>query len=780
MRHYLLMGTALGLGLPLNAAAQSAQPSDNAMPEIVVTASKRVERLADTPQTVNVVGGEQIAKLAVQQFSDVTKLVPGLQIDKGDGRQQAISMRGVTFDPDAATNSTVDVYMNEVTLSPSQALNAMFDIGSIQVLRGPQGTLRAGTGPSGAILIGTRLPNLNKVEVNGVGSFTDRNAGNVSLGVNFPIIPDVLAVRVAGMVDDNEGLRLRNVNTGATTYNRTWAGRVSVLFKPTNNFELRVMHQRLTSRTQDFAQVISTPGQTVAGPFGKLGYDDLAGVQLGNNRFYTAGNLTTINASWDFLGHRLSYDGSVQLNHFNTSRDLNLGGATTPAFLSFVIPGLGGQPYQEFQRIDTTQKVFSNEVRIERTGKNFWNYRYGVFIADTRSPYSGVIDYTGAAGACQTSPGSLALLGLPCLPLGVQPRSVARGYFTTQTFNFTDRDTLDVGVRYSTSKTLQPGNNSSFSAWTGSASFKHRFSESLLAYANAGTSYRPGGFDSTGASTASIPQSFFNFAAERSKSFEVGAKGKILDGRVFYALSAFYQKYDNFIARANSIACSGSLTGTGPTPGTVWNTNDGTAPNGANACSGTGDVNLTYNAPASARGIELELRGEVMRKWNAALTVTYADAHFDNALIPCNDYLGNGTPNNGTSPAVQAGKYVSTCRSSGNLSTAPKFQASFNTDANFDLGGNTTAFIRGLARFNGSATNANTGIHTPSNLNIDMFAGVRTPFGAEVSLFTRNLTNAVQRINQGPIYGLFGDRTAYDRVTVTKGREIGVQFKFDY
>jgi len=778
MKTQLMAGAAFGLILGAMAPAQSfAQDQSDGVSDIVVTASKRTERLVDTPQTVNVVTGDEISKLAVVQFEDVTKIVPGLQISSGDGRQQSVSLRGVTFDPDAQTSSTVDVYFNEVVINPQQALTALFDIGGIQVLRGPQGTLRAGTGPSGAILINSRRPNLNRAEVNVTGSFTDRNAGNISGGVSIPLIKDILAVRVAGLYDENDGLRLRNVNNGEKSHNRTWAGRVTALFQPTDNLEFQLMHQRLRSRATNFIQVISDPTQPT-GQFGQIGFDDLKAVQAGSNRFYTSGNLTIFNASWDFAGHRLSYEGGLQSNRFNTQRDLNIGAVNTPAFLDFVVPGLGNYPYQEYQRIDTTQKQFTNEFRFERTGNHFWIYRFGMFLSNLRAPFGGQIDYTGSDGSCS---GRLSLLGLPCFPLGggVTPRTVSRGYFTTQTLNFTDRDTLDVGARYSTSKTIS-ANSSNFNAWTGTASFKHRFSEALLTYITAGTSYRPGGFDDTGSATASIPQSYFTFAAEKSKSVEIGAKGTILNNRLFYSLSGFYQQYDNFISRVNNIACTGSLTGTGPNANTIWNTTDGTPPNGGNSCSGSGFVNLTYNAPAIAKGIELELRGEILKAWNAGLTITYSDAKFANALIPCNDYLGNGTPNNATTPAVQRGQYFSLCKSSGGLSTAPKFQAAFNTDASFDLGRNNSAFVRGLAKYNGSASNPNTGVGTPAFLTIDAFAGVRTPFGVELSIFGRNLTDRVIRTDNGAAFGLFGDRSGYNAVVINKGREIGFQMRFDY
>lgn len=780
----LLTSVALCIAIP--AAAQDApaseapraSESEQSDGELIVTAQKREERLSDTPQTVNVVTGDQVNQYNLTRFEDITKAVPGLQISAGDGRQQALSLRGVAFDTDSGTNPTVDTYLNEVPLDPTQAINAQFDVGSIQVLRGPQGTLRGGTGPSGAVLIGTRQPSLVNVEANGTASYTEFNSVNFQGGVSMPLIGDVLGVRVAGLYDRGDGAQVQNIRNGSDDFSRSWGVRASVLFRPTDDLEFKLMHQEFRSRLRSNFQVISTAGQPV-GRYGLIAADDRAAVHIGPDDFRTKGSMTILNATWDIAGNRLSYVGSYQNNSFDTVRDLNKGGALTPAFFG----PFGNLPYEEYQGIFIKSKIFSHELRFERTGNHFWLYRFGVYLNKTKVPFSGIIDYTGTEGTCNQPGGAgpLALLGLPCLVLGETPapRTHNRGYFTTQTFNFTDNATLDLGLRYSTSRSIS-ASPSKFDAWTGSASFKHRFSDALLAYVSAGTSFRPGGFDSTGAATATIPQSIYAYASEKSKSVEVGLKGSLFDNRLFYSVAAYYQKFDNFISRVNGIACTGNPTGLGPTANTVYPTTDGLPPNGANSCNGTSSTNLTYNAPASSRGIEAELRGKLLPGWTAGLSVAYANAHFDNTLIPCNDYNGDGTPDQLTAPAVQRGRYFSLCKSSAGLSGAPKFQASFNSEYSSDIGDGFETFIRGLAKYQGKVTNANTGRSLPQSVTVDGFVGFRTDVGAEVSLFARNLTNRRVDDFAQPMFDLFGNNTGYTAGTKSLGREVGILLRIDY
>ncbi|WP_167304715.1 TonB-dependent receptor [Sphingobium vermicomposti] len=762
----LLFGTMLSSAPAFAQPATQAQgvEATNNAADIVVTAQKRVERLIDTPQTVNVVSGEQLEQFNVTRFEDVAKFVPGLSISSGDGRQQAVSLRGVSFDQDSQTNRSVDIYLNEVPFDPTQALQAQFDIGSIQVLRGPQGTLRGGTGPSGAILIGTRQPSLQKFEASGSASYSDLEAVNLQGGVSIPVVNDKVGVRVAGLYDLNYGNGVRNILTGDTDRSRSYAGRISLLLHPTENLDILVTHQQFRSKSRQLRPVVSAEGVPV-GEFGLIGPDDRAAIADGDNLFVTKGRATIVNASYDFGGHLLSYIGSYQNNDFNTVRDLDVANGLLPFGPGFRLP------VQLFQRIDIKTKALTNELRFERTGDHFWIYRFGVYFNDVKTPFTGLVDYTGANGACETTPGPLAgppPFGLPCLPLGggTPVKSHDRGYFTTQTFNFTDKDTLDLGLRYSTNKVNDPTNPTKYDAWTGTASYKHEFSDSLIVYGNYGRAYRPGGFDTTEAATnggpGRLPNSLFAWSPEKSDSFEIGAKGTLFNNRLTYAVSAFYQKFDNFINRVNGVACDYD-------PSTVGD-QDG--------CSA---INLTYNGDAIVRGVEMELRGQITRNWNAQLSASYTDAHYDDAEIPCNDYNNDGEPDFGGAPAVQPGRFFSVCSSNSALSALPKFQASFNTEYSIDLPDDFQSFVRLLGRYQGKRVNPNSNIRYPNAFKLDAFVGVRTPIGAEVNFFVRNVFDQRRdNVDPGQIFDLFGTPTGYTAINYDQRREFGIQTRLSF
>src|SRR3546814_4905996 len=99
------------------ASAQEAGAAASDETEIVVTATRREERLIDVPQSVTARSGDDLAKLAATQFRDFANTVPGLVFQTAGAGNTQISMRGVTAGVDVS--STVGVYVDEVPYGSS-------------------------------------------------------------------------------------------------------------------------------------------------------------------------------------------------------------------------------------------------------------------------------------------------------------------------------------------------------------------------------------------------------------------------------------------------------------------------------------------------------------------------------------------------------------------------------------------------------------------------------------------------------------------------------------
>lgn len=237
------VGTAAALAgviAPATAFAQSDAPSGDArvssIEEVVVTARRRAEGLSRVPIAISAVNAEQILERSIRADSDLQFAVPGLTIRQTQGNNSlTYAIRGQSADTFSGSASAVVAYMNEVPMSISGA-STFYDLESIQVLKGPQGTLFGRNTTGGAVLYTSARPT-EELE----GRLRAR-AGNYDLRevegmINVPLIEDKLLLRAAFNTIERDGY-IDNLMTGRDhgAIGRD-SGRVSLTFRPSDRFE---------------------------------------------------------------------------------------------------------------------------------------------------------------------------------------------------------------------------------------------------------------------------------------------------------------------------------------------------------------------------------------------------------------------------------------------------------------------------------------------------------------------------------------------------------------
>ena len=219
----LLGGALLSvLGAPASAQdaateteASSVEASEGEGDVIMVTARRREESLQETPIAISAFSAETLEQRQIVQTQDLERITPSLQFKpagqlSGNSAASVVFIRGVgQLDPTAAVDPGVGVYSDEVYVGRSVGGTLEFgDIASVEVLRGPQGTLFGRNTIGGAILVRTREPE--------IGEFSGRarvRAGNYDLfegfaALNLPIA-DTAAARVSGGFRKRDGYVIR-------------------------------------------------------------------------------------------------------------------------------------------------------------------------------------------------------------------------------------------------------------------------------------------------------------------------------------------------------------------------------------------------------------------------------------------------------------------------------------------------------------------------------------------------------------------------------------------
>jgi iron complex outermembrane receptor protein len=171
MNRILVLGTAAMLA-PAQVAAQTnaAVPTDATPPgEIIVTGQKQETTLQDADASVTVLDAKAIDDARIRDFSQLDDVVPNVQFNQGGQLSNIfITIRGVESNPFIVNRAAV--YIDGIPFR--ELTNAVLSqVESIEVLRGPQGTLYGANSESGLILLRTRLPSdKTEGEVRATGS----------------------------------------------------------------------------------------------------------------------------------------------------------------------------------------------------------------------------------------------------------------------------------------------------------------------------------------------------------------------------------------------------------------------------------------------------------------------------------------------------------------------------------------------------------------------------------------------------------------------------------
>ncbi|XLZ67726.1 TonB-dependent receptor [Massilia sp. SR12] len=190
---------------------------------VVVTAQNRTQQAQDVPIALQIIGADQIDKLASPNLAEMNGYIPGLSVSAEQPTQPSMSLRGIgTGDFGIGTDAPVGVYIDGVYAGKTGGAVMNFnDVQRIEVLKGPQGTLFGRNSAAGAISVVTREPGRdNELEARlRYGKYKTRN---VELLANAPL-SDSTALRITAVHHASDGW-LKDAATGASLQHGTDSG----------------------------------------------------------------------------------------------------------------------------------------------------------------------------------------------------------------------------------------------------------------------------------------------------------------------------------------------------------------------------------------------------------------------------------------------------------------------------------------------------------------------------------------------------------------------------
>ncbi|MBB6093797.1 iron complex outermembrane receptor protein [Povalibacter uvarum] len=641
-RRIAAIASAVAAALSQGAQAQSDE-SKMVLEEVVVSAERREVNLQDVPISATVLTGESLAAQGIDNIVEIQQVAPSVAINTYN-RSTFINIRGVGIAQSAPTsNPGVAYYIDGVFIPHEQFIaQSFFDIESLEVLRGPQGTLTGQNSTGGAVYVRTPAPTFDEFSGYVDQTIADYDWYRTVGAINVPV-SDTLAIRLSGVYDtrgsftENIGPSPSEPGSGDDT-----AVRAAVRWQPTDGatFDLRYEYFK---RETDYNAVKNRNDLVTGDPFT---IEEDARSFLNQDGYRAS------------IEARIDLSSSIQLraltSYFDAENEDQADGDRTATALpvppnrptnganTALFPGRVGLTRQGLE-------TWVSELNLLSTGDGRLQWVVGAFYMDEESPVEVLRDNRNTTDFVQSNS-----------TIDAKAFNTSASVFGQIDFRLTDSWMLDVGVRYSDDKQeytryLLPGapppgcfpctNVAESTETTGRVGVKFFATDDTLLYATASKGYKAGGVN--------LDPRLSSYGPETNQVAELGLKTTIADGRLRINTAVFYSDYEGIQLSA--------LTPVGTPPALL--------PNTQNA------------APAEIYGAELELTAQFDRLGlNVGLSALHSEFTEDQTLTDSQTNTNRLVPEGSTvpfAPEVTATAGIQYEFSLGSTTLTPRIQVSY-------------------------------------------------------------------------------------------------------
>jgi len=552
------------------AAPQPSASQDARVGDIVVTATRRSERLQDVPVSVTAVTKDVLERQNVRDINDLPKLVPGLTITYGSQPGNfSINMRGIgTLSNGIAVESDVAVVIDDVPVGfQAAAFKDLIDVERIEALKGPQSTLFGKSAIAGVLNITTQAPT-DHWTGRATGLVTGDHEWRLGGTISGPIT-DTLKVRLTASRNDYDG-NVKNITTGDRLNGSkgfTVTGKLQ--WDPTSQLSLSLQPRfNHTDATCCVSPINSlSPGLFYQGIPQLPESTVLAGIPVNDhsnvkvrNDFRAGGDSRTWGATWRAAytldegqllpGATLTYIGSFDRYRMHDYQDID--GTDSPFLLYFPVASPSG--------IDSGARILGSfharsvtqEARLTSPGGQRLRYTFGLWYARNaldryldRGPVLQYIKYLATS------------------------HNENYSFYSDLAFDLTRKITLIGGFRlnrqhidytfdnYTVTQPFHLQGADSDDAVTGKVGVQYHLTRDNMVYAAFSTGYKGQAYDLV---------STFNAAEaaagpvkpETAKNYEIGFKNSFFDKKLLFNTTFFWTDYKGFQTSVQSFLPDGT------------------------------------------------------------------------------------------------------------------------------------------------------------------------------------------------------------------------------
>ncbi len=586
----------------LSVAAGTASAQEvTGLGEVIVTATRRAERLQDVSESIAAFDTDDIAMRGIQQIDDIVKYIPGMSIAQREPGGTTIVFRGVASSGiqfGAVSSSALYLDEQPITQSGRDPDPRFIDIERVEALRGPQGTLYGASSQSGTLRIITAKP-----DPSGFDAWTEAQVTSVSDGgegydisamLNIPIAADRVSLRLVGFAAEDAGY-IDNVLTssqGGTFDNsdvvdkdvnsvETAGGRAALRFDFTDSVNATVSaiyqdmsangHGDVTPPSDAYPNVgdlqqVRFANETLDDTWYQLGLTLNAGTPIGD---------LVISASYFDRDFHYDADATDYEFNFNCPKyDLDYNPNPPPPFCqpNFAIYDFGGDP-RGFAQNDEQTEITTFEARLQSPADSDsrWSWLAGVFYSKEKGHTefdSFVRGYAETPAFAYMSYLEYYYNGEILAPtdqwwIGLYDSELEqRAVFGELSFDLTENFTITAGARWFeydrffhlhqeapvgfdggpfTTKTDETADTTE-DGTVGKFNLTYRFNEDRMVYATWSEGFRNGGINPVRPASI-LPRSF---ESDTLTNIELGTKTEWLGNRLRFNIALYSMKWNDF------------------------------------------------------------------------------------------------------------------------------------------------------------------------------------------------------------------------------------------
>lgn len=522
-------------------ATQSAAPPETAVvEEVIVTARQREERVQDVPISVSVVDNQDIQRLGAEQVGELTAVIPNINFMASTQYRNSFKpmIRGLgNMDVEQSFEPSTAVYVDGVYQGRTDMANVgIYDAETVQVLKGPQGTLFGRNTTAGAVIVTTSRPSR---EFGGLALVTvgDYGVFNVRGSVDVPLIEDKLLLQLSHSRRHFDGY-FRNVGLVGGKQgglNPESVTKLKLNWLPTDNLDILLIADYFHAYGSPDMAINSTGLLQYGAIYKQTNYHEINTDHAGMNNYMGGGLNLTVN--WEIGGLTLTSITAGRKSQDSLFNDVD----STPL------------PMYNFDRTQTGEQ-FSQEIRLANELSERFNYVVGaiyyqgsyeigtdVLINFTRP--GGNLIHSDQVQYGQQDAKSYAAFGEASYNLTPTVRVFGGLRWTYDEKDFTRSQTTSrEGVVLATFNTGRLNESWSAPSYRIGADWKPN--EDMLVYGSYARGYQGGGFQGR---AGTIGAALSPFDPQYSDAFELGMKSDWwerrlrLNGAAFYAIDSDLQ-----------------------------------------------------------------------------------------------------------------------------------------------------------------------------------------------------------------------------------------------